>query len=364
MSTLPSTCDSLLRMPVRVGEPYLTGRRRRRPGHRRQRPGRRLRRWLTAAVACGLTVFAVQVTVIGTTRAALYDEQEYLHYPNDWLDTIQIELSRLAPAPSAPAMSADDGDLRGGMELEPLPLDIKQYRVKAGDNLSVIARRFGLTLDTVASLNRTAGVGVHLLAVGELIRIPNQDGIYLPVGNDLDALSLRHGVLPETVLSTNRVTRDLLQPSTELFFPGVQHSGRELTLVIGVAFERPANGWVSSGFGPRIDPFTGRRSFHRGVDIAASRGTPVRATQGGRVAAVGRGAVLGNYIIVSHFLTGYSSLYGHLDRIYVRRGQRVSRGETVGRVGSTGRSTGPHLHFEIRRGNIQLNPAQLVPGLR
>ena len=249
------------------------------------------------------------------------------------------------------------------MELEPLPLDIKQYRVRAGDNLSVIAQRFGLTLDTVASLNRTAGVGVHLLAVGEMIQLPNQDGIYLPVGNDLDALSLRHGVLPETVLSTNRVTRDVLQPATELFFPGVQHSGRELTLAIGAAFERPANGWVSSGFGPGIDPFTGRRSFHRGIDIAASRGTPVRATQGGRVAAVGRGAVLGNYIIVSHF-AGYSSLYGHLDRIYVSRGQTVRRGETVGRIGSTGRSTGPHLHFEIRRGNIKLNPARLIPGLR
>ena len=317
-----------------------------------------------AAAACGLTVFAVQVTVIGSARAALYDEQEYLHYPGDWLETIQIDLSRLAPAPSAPAMSADEGDLRGGLELEPLPLDIKQYRVKPGDNLSVIAQRFGLTLDTVASLNRTAGVGVHLLAVGELIQLPNQDGIYLPVGNDLDELSLRHGVLPETVLSTNRVNRDVLQPSTELFFPGVQHSGRELTLAIGAAFERPVNGWVSSGFGPRLDPFSGRRSFHRGIDIAASHGTPVRATQGGRVAAVGRGAVLGNYIIVSHFLDGYSSLYGHLDRIYVSRGQTVRRGETVGRVGSTGRSTGPHLHFEIRRGNIQLSPAKLIPGLR
>ena len=311
-----------------------------------------------------MTVLAVQVTVIGSTRAALYDEQEYLYYPGDWLETIQIDLSRLAPAPSPLAPAADVGDLRGGMDLEPLPLDIKQYRVRPGDNLSVIAARFGLSLDTVASLNRTAGVGVHLLAVGELIRLPNQDGIYLPVGDDLDALSLRHGVLPETVLRTNGVTRQVLTSSTELFFPGVQHSGRELTLTIGAAFARPANGWVSSGFGPRADPFTGRRRFHRGVDIAAPRGTPVRATQGGRVAAVGRGAVLGNYIIVSHFLAGYSSLYGHLDRIYVGRGEVVRRGETVGRVGSTGRSTGPHLHFEIRRGNIQLNPARLIPGLR
>lgn len=354
MSTRPNTWSNPSRRPL-VGEPYVrTG------GGRRS--GARRRRWLTVLAAGGITVAAVQATVIGSTRAALYDEQEYLYYPRDWLETIQIDLSPRAPDASAAAGAA--GDLRGGMELEPLPLDVKQYRVRRGDNLSVIAQRFGLTLDTVASLNRTAGIGVHLLSVGELIRIPNQDGIYLPVGNDLDEISLRHGVLPETVLRTNRVTRDLLKPATELFFPGVQHSGQELTLAIGAAFERPANGWVSSGFGLRADPFTGRRSFHRGVDIAAPRGTPVRAAQGGRVAAVGRGAVLGNYIIVSHYLAGYSSLYGHLDRIHVSRGQTVRRGQTLGRIGSTGRSTGPHLHFEIRRGNIQLNPAQLIPSLR
>lgn len=358
MSTRPNTWSSpSQRLPALVGEPYVAARRR--------RPRLRLHRWLLAAAACGMTAFAVQATVIGSTRAALYDEQEYLHYPSDWLETIQIDLSPAAPGASPAPPAADAAaDLRGGMELAPLPLDIKQYRVRRGDNLSVIAQRFGLTLDTVASLNRTAGVGVHLLSVGELIQIPNQDGIYLPVGEDLDELSLRHGVLPETVLRTNGVTRNLLQPSTELFFPGVQHSGQELTLAIGAAFERPLNGWVSSAFGLRADPFTGRRSFHRGVDIAAPRGTPVRATQGGRVAAVGRGAVLGNYIIVSHYLAGYSSLYGHLDRIHVSRGQTVRRGQTLGRVGSTGRSTGPHLHFEIRRGNIQLNPAQLIPSLR
>ena len=95
MSTRPTTYGNLLRMTAQVGEPYRTRRRRRRT--------RRLHRWLLAAAACGMTVFAVQVTVIGSTRAALYDEQEYLHYPNDWLETIQIDLSRLAPAPSPQA---------------------------------------------------------------------------------------------------------------------------------------------------------------------------------------------------------------------------------------------------------------------
>ena len=356
MSTRWSTWSNANPAVVEAGFPY---------GGARFRRHSRLRRWLVAGAAGCVTVLVVQATVIGSTRAALYNEHEYLYYPSDWLDTIQIDIPQPGPAAVAPAGRAQDGGgLAGGMDLEPLPLDIKQYRVQSGDTLTGIAARFGLSLDTVASLNRSAGVGVHLLAIGELIRIPNQDGIYLPVGDDLDELSLQHGVLPETVLRTNRVDRAAVSASTELFFPGVQHSGRELSLATGAAFARPTRGWVSSRFGPRKDPFTGLRRFHRGVDLASPHGIPVHATQGGRVVAVGYGAQLGTYIIIAHYLSGYSSLYGHLHRIHVTRGETVLRGETIGRVGSTGRSTGPHLHFEIRQGNIQLDPARLIPGLR
>ena len=81
------------------------------------------------------------------------------------------------------------------------------------------------------------------------------------------------------------------------------------------------------------------------------------------MAAVGSSGVLGNYIIVAHF-AGYSTLYAHLSRIYVARGEGVSGGATIAAIGSTGRSTGPHLHFELRRGQLHLNPADFIPGLR
>ena len=330
---------------------------------RRLAGGRRRRRWLAMlAAGCG-AVLVVQTTLIGATRAALYDEREYLFFPPDWLETIRIDYPHGASAgPHEGAVGV--GGSAGEIGLAPLPLDVKHYQVRSGDTLTGIAAQFGLTLDTVASMNRDAGVGVHLLAIGELVKIPNQDGIYLPVGDDLEQLSLAKGVLPETVLVTNGIAADAVTAGNELFFPGVQHSGQELAVVTGAAFMRPTAGWVSSRFGPRTDPFTGKRSFHRGVDLAAPHGALVRATQDGRVAATGHSPVLGKYIIISHYVAGYSSLYGHLDRVYVRRSERLGGGAPIGTVGSTGRVTGPHLHFEIRRGKIQLDPAQFIPGLR
>lgn len=329
------------------------------------RPHKRTARAPWAAVGAVLAAALVMALVALPRPAAepLYDQQEYLYYPDEWLQTLAIESLNEAVGQSAERLSGAAGGHGGGLDVAPMILDIKQYRVRRGDTMSGIAHRFGLSLDTVASLNRTAGMGVHRLDIGEMIKVPNQDGIYLTV-TDLDEVCRERGVLPDAVLRTNDITREELTPSMELFFPGVQHSGRELSLAIGTAFGRPARtGWVSSPFGPRRDPFSGRWRQHRGVDIAAPHGTRVYSVQDGRVAAVGSNGVLGKYIIVAHF-AGYSSLYAHLSRIYVARGEGVSGGEAIGAIGSTGRSTGPHLHFELRRGQLHLNPADLIPGLR
>ncbi len=319
--------------------------------------------WTGVVVIAAAAVVLVQAVLPGPAAEPLYDRQEYLYYPNEWMQTLELESLNEAAGQLAERSSVAAGGHGGGMDVAAMILDIKQYRVRKGDTMSGIAHRFGLSLDTVASLNRTAGMGVHRLDIGEMIRVPNQNGIYLAV-SDLDQLSQEHGVLPDAVLRTNDIAREELTASMELFFPGVQHSGRELSLATGTAFQRPARtGWVSSRFGPRRDPFGGGWRQHRGVDIAAPHGTRVYSVQDGRVAAVGSNGVLGKYIIVAHF-AGYSSLYAHLSRIYVARGEGVSGGESIGAIGSTGRSTGPHLHFELRRGQLHLNPADLIPGLR
>lgn len=124
----------------------------------------------------------------------------------------------------------------------------------------------------------------------------------------------------------------------------------------------PVEGRFSSPFGKRTHPVTGARKMHTGVDIAAPTGTPIRAAAGGTVSFAGVRGGYGNVVIVDH-ADGSQTYYAHQNELRVSAGQQVSAGEVVGTVGSTGMSTGPHLHFELRRGGAPVDPAPLL-GLR
>ena len=168
--------------------------------------------------------------------------------------------------------SGSSGGFVGGGATAVLPLDIKRYVVKEGETLSGIAERLDLDLDTLASLNRQWGSGVHLVRVGEEIMVPNQDGIYLAVEASLEKQCAAKGVPVEAVLAVNRVAAGEAKPGVKLFFPGVQHTGIERSVIVGSAFLRPVAGWSSSAFGYRHDPFNDTIQFHRGIDIAAAPG--------------------------------------------------------------------------------------------
>ena len=119
---------------------------------------------------------------------------------------------------------------------------------------------------------------------------------------------------------------------------------------------------VASGFGYRIDPFTKKRRFHYGMDFTAKRGTPVYATGNGIVKrADNRSSGYGRHIRIDHGF-GYVSLYAHLTKYNVRRGQRVKRGDIIVYVGNTGRSAGPHLHYEILKDKKKINPLNFYYG--
>ncbi|ETA80348.1 murein hydrolase activator EnvC family protein [Youngiibacter fragilis] len=122
---------------------------------------------------------------------------------------------------------------------------------------------------------------------------------------------------------------------------------------------RPVSGRISSPYGWRIHPILGYSKFHTGIDFAASSGTPVKAVKGGVVILAKYNSSYGNYIIVDHG-NGVSSLYAHLKSFNTSLGSRVSQGQTIGFVGSTGMSTGPHLHFEIRVNGEHVNPANYI----
>jgi murein DD-endopeptidase MepM/ murein hydrolase activator NlpD len=121
----------------------------------------------------------------------------------------------------------------------------------------------------------------------------------------------------------------------------------------------PAHGWVTGYFGQRSDPFTGESGFHQGLDISTEKGQPVVATADGTVQSAAYSGDYGNLIVLRHGF-GLATHYGHLSGFAVRAGQQVRRGDVIGYVGSTGRSTGAHLHYEIRVNGMVLNPIQLM----
>lgn len=117
--------------------------------------------------------------------------------------------------------------------------------------------------------------------------------------------------------------------------------------------------WFSSGFGVRIDPFTGKKSFHEGVDFPAKMGTPIKAAAGGVVVFSARHPGYGNMVAIDHG-NELVSRYAHASRLLVNVGQVVLKGQKIAEIGSSGRSTGPHLHFEIRHNDIPLNPSRFL----
>jgi murein DD-endopeptidase MepM/ murein hydrolase activator NlpD len=131
------------------------------------------------------------------------------------------------------------------------------------------------------------------------------------------------------------------------------------TLLAAMPSIWPTHGWVTSGFGTRADPFTGDRAMHKGLDIANEEGTKVHVTADGTVVFAGRHGAYGNVLVVDHGF-GVNTRYGHLSEIFVKVGDRVHRGQTVAAIGNTGRSTGPHLHYEVRVNGIAQDPRKFI----
>jgi murein DD-endopeptidase MepM/ murein hydrolase activator NlpD len=121
----------------------------------------------------------------------------------------------------------------------------------------------------------------------------------------------------------------------------------------------PTSGWISSRFGRRKSPFTGLSELHKGMDIAGREGTLIKATANGTVAFAGKKGLLGKIIVIDHG-HGISTRYGHCSKLVKKPGEKVARGDVIAHMGNTGRSTGPHLHYEIRLNGIQVNPEKYM----
>ena len=236
----------------------------------------------------------------------------------------------------------------------------KDYTVRKGDTVSGIASRAGLrNFGTLLSVNNIDNA--RRISAGQTLRIPSTDGLLYTVKKNetLAGIAATHKVNVTALLDANDLTHETLSVGQKLFIPGASLSSFELRKALGELFIYPIMGRLTSPFGYRNDPFTGARSFHSGIDLAAPIGTSVKATLDGRIAETGFNRIFGNYVIITHD-RGYQSLYGHLSAIYVKRGQYVTQGAIVGAVGNTGYSTGPHLHLSIYKNGSLINPFSVL----
>lgn len=242
------------------------------------------------------------------------------------------------------------------------PVKFQTYKVQPGDTISGITKKFGLkNISTLIAVNDIGNV--RTLCAGQKLKIPSLDGLFYTVekGNSLAGLSSKFGVTMEDLLDVNDLDSASLSVGQSIFIPGAKLDGNKLQQAMGELFKCPVQGKyrLTSLFGPRMDPFTGARSNHTGIDMACPTGTPIVASSTGTVVFTGVSPVFGNYVIIRHS-NGYQSLYGHMSKILAHKGQWVSQGTRIGLAGSTGYSTGPHLHFTVYKNGKLVDPLSLI----
>jgi murein DD-endopeptidase MepM/ murein hydrolase activator NlpD len=175
----------------------------------------------------------------------------------------------------------------------------------------------------------------------------------LPLGIDMDKLIFR-SVFDRIQNIGNEANRNALQLQQLLSTLSQQKS-----LLSSVPSVTPVDGWITSGFGRRISPFTGQKTWHQGIDVAAPIGSPIYAPADGVVIFSGAKAGFGNFVMIAHGY-GVVSRYGHNAQNMVQPGQKIKRGDQIATVGMTGRTTGPHLHYEVLLNGRNVDPKKFI----
>jgi len=240
------------------------------------------------------------------------------------------------------------------------PLRLFSYQLAEGMDLLSLSARLNLPYDCIATLNGFDNPTA--VKPGMVVLIPNQPGIF--------AREVPASTFQEIVASISTNTRVEAMPVRLekdgsllglSFYRGESFTPIERAYFLNILFRFPLPfGRLTSGYGMRDNPFTGDSEFHKGIDLAAPPGTEVFAARDGTVGMIGWDPVMGKMIILNHE-AGYQTIYGHLAEIHVQLNDAVRSGMIIGAVGTTGYSTGPHLHFEIRRRGSSRDPAALLP---
>lgn len=237
------------------------------------------------------------------------------------------------------------------------------YRVKQGDMIGFIADSFGVTQDTIISVNNIRQS--RLIQIGQYLKIPSMPGILYTVKSADEtpaSIAEKYKIDAAKCALVNNKTQDAkLAAGATLFIPDAELDWVTRQEINGDLFKKPIHSYyyLSSYYGWRQSPFdSSKRTYHNGIDMACAYGTSIYAALAGTVTTVGYNDTYGNYVIISHH-SGYKTLYGHMSAVLCVKGQNVSTETKIGRVGSTGKSTGPHCHFTVFKGGKTVNPANL-----
>lgn len=321
-------------------------------------------------VGSHLVVVLVAVLVLWLSRLQLPEVDIVAEAPEG---PVAEEVAEVPPAVESEADPNEDLALvRAAVPDTIIPerprIDIITHTVVPGDTLYGIAKKYKLSAETIMFANGLER-NPDLLRLGQGLSVLPLNGILHTVAkNDtLEKIAKTYKVKVDAIVgyAWNKLSAQnpTIVPGQKLIVPGGK---KEIPVPTVQVYRGPVPPGAKKGTGRFVWPTSGYvtqafKPLHRALDIARGTGTPIKAADTGYVVVAGwSNAGYGNYVVVDHG-NGYQTLYAHLSRIFVQPGDVVGQGAVIGNMGNTGRSTGPHLHFEIRKGGIQLNPVSYLP---
>jgi murein DD-endopeptidase MepM/ murein hydrolase activator NlpD len=262
-------------------------------------------------------------------------------------------------AAMGPGEAASDELLQLRAELEAQRSSVEQLKVSSGEHINALAMRLG---DLNANVIRLNALGSRLTGMAKLddgeFDFDNPPAVGGP-DESAESAAIAEGQLPDLQLSLDSLETTLDAQEQQLATLEGLMMNRQLNERVSPSGRPIKTGWLSSYFGRRSDPMTGKSSWHKGIDFAGKRGSDVIAVGDGVVTWSGDRYGYGNLVEIKHG-NGYVTRYGHNQVNLVAVGDQVAQGQTIALMGSTGRSTGPHVHFEVHRNGKAVDPAKFI----
>jgi murein DD-endopeptidase MepM/ murein hydrolase activator NlpD len=311
-----------------------------------------LRNTILAAATLTLLLCANSIFAEEEADKDSSSSMQMLSYPLiESLDSRNVLFKQYQEAVQDASMAEIRGDL-------PSALEFYSYKAKKKDTAMLLSSRCAIRYDSLVTLNSIAENGESL--EGRTLILPTANGLYIP----------HEPQTPIEILLAKEHSKDLLEGK----YPTLVINGKKFYFMKGVRFSPAQRAYflipgmrlpldksvLTSSFGMRISPISGKWKFHKGIDMAAPIGSNIYACKSGTATTVVKmNPTYGNYVVLRHD-DGMSSLYAHMNDISVTKDQKVSTGQIIGHVGTTGMSTGPHLHFEIHLNGEAQDPQKYL----